>query len=118
MNKGKITSQLVSGRDMILPINHVADWRYLRQRKQAQIDKDVIFENTTRVNNNYIVKDKVITLTKSVYKYKTPFRGPYEIYHTWTNVTVTLRMGAVKMRINICNIKPYNNQIVEEQYHA
>ena len=29
--------QLVFGLDMILPINHISDWKYIRHRKQAQI---------------------------------------------------------------------------------
>ena len=33
MTKGKILGQLVFGRDMILPINHILDWIYIRQRK-------------------------------------------------------------------------------------
>ena len=49
-----------------------------------------------------------MTRTKSAYKYETPYRGPYEIVQTWTNDTVTIRTGAVTMRINIRNIKPYN----------
>ena len=28
-NKGKFPGHIVFGRDMILPINHVADWRYI-----------------------------------------------------------------------------------------
>ena len=75
--KVKISDQLVFGQYMILPINHVADCRYIRQRKQAQIDKDVIHENTTRICHNYRVGDKVMTLPKSENKYKTLFRGPY-----------------------------------------
>ena len=39
--KGKIPDQLVFGRDMIPPIDHIADWSYIRQRKQAQTNKDV-----------------------------------------------------------------------------
>ena len=78
------------GRYMILPINHVADWRYICQRKQLKIDKDAIRENTTIIDHNYIVGDKLMTLTKSAYKYKTSFRGPYKNVHTWTNRTVTL----------------------------
>ena len=31
--KEKNPGQLVFGRDMILPIIHVADWRYIRQHK-------------------------------------------------------------------------------------
>ena len=35
--KGKIPVQLVFSRDIILPINHISDWKYIRQNKQAQI---------------------------------------------------------------------------------
>ena len=73
-----------------------------------QIDNDIIWENANRIDNDYRVGDKVMTLTKSAYKYETPYRGPYKIVQTWTNGTTTLRMGAVTMRINIRNIKPYN----------
>ena len=31
--KGKSTGQIFFDKDMILPINDVADWRYIRQRK-------------------------------------------------------------------------------------
>ena len=37
--KNKSPNQLVFGRDMMLPINHVVDWRFIRQKKHAQIDK-------------------------------------------------------------------------------
>ena len=81
-----------------------------------KIDKDVICKNTTRIYHNYRVWDKVMTLTKSAYKYDTPFKVLYEIVQTWKNVTVSVVMGAVTMRINIRNIEPYNTSIVEEQY--
>ena len=35
---------------------HIANWRLIRQRKQAQIDKDVIRENYTRVNHDYRIR--------------------------------------------------------------
>ena len=38
----KNPGQLLFGQDMILQINHLENWRLIRQRKQAQIDKDVI----------------------------------------------------------------------------
>ena len=66
--KIKIMGQLVFSWDMILPINHVADWRYIGQSKQAQIDKDVICENTTIIDHDYVLGDKVITLNKLAYK--------------------------------------------------
>ena len=98
---------------MILPINHVADWRHIRQLKQTQINKDVARENNTRINHDYRVCDKVMTKMRSAYKHKTPFRGRYEIVWTWKNGTVTLRTGSVTHRINICSIKPYNDADVE-----
>ena len=86
---------------MILPINHVGYWRYICQRKKTQINKDVTRENTTRIDHDYRVGDKVMTNDRSAYKYKTLFRSPYEIIHVWKNGTVTLRMGSVIHRINI-----------------
>ena len=106
--KEKSPGQLFFGRDMIPPINHVADWRYICQRKQMQIDKDVNHKNTTRIDHDYIVGDKVMTRNRSAYKYETPFRGPYENFQAWTNGTVTYQTEAVTHRINIRNIKPYS----------
>ena len=60
---------------MILPINHGVDWRYIYQQKQTKINKDVDRENTTRIDYNYIVGNKVMKNIKSEYNYKTPFRG-------------------------------------------
>ena len=51
----KSPGQLVFGRDMIQPINHKANCRLIRQRKQAQKEKDIIHENSTRVHHNYII---------------------------------------------------------------
>ena len=48
--KGKRPRQLVFGQDMIIPTTHVENWGYLCQHKQAQIYKDVIFENSTRID--------------------------------------------------------------------
>ena len=65
---------------MILPINYVVDWRYNRQNKQTQINRYVTRENTTRINHDYRVGDKVMTKNRSAYKYKTPFRGRMQIF--------------------------------------
>ena len=85
--KFKSPGQLVFGRDMILPINHLADWRYIRQHKQTQIDNYVIWENTTRIDHDYRVGDKVMTQTRSAFKYKKTYKGLYKIVQTLTNRT-------------------------------
>ena len=48
--KEKITFQLVFGRYIIIPINNVSDWRYIRLCKHTQINKDVNRENTTIID--------------------------------------------------------------------
>ena len=67
--KGKSPGQIVFGQDTIIPINHVAGWMYKRQRKQVQIDKDIIRENYTRINNDYRLEDKVMKIIKLAYRY-------------------------------------------------
>ena len=90
---------------MILPINYVADWRYIRHLRQTQITKDIARENNTRIDHNCRVGDKVMKMNRSEYKYEIPFKGPYEIVHTWTNGTVTLQKVQVTHRVKIRNIK-------------
>ena len=63
--KDKSLGQLVFGIDMILPIDHVADWRKIWQRKQKQINKYINLENTTIINDKYRVGDKVTTNIRS-----------------------------------------------------
>ena len=71
---------------------------YIRQHKQTQINKDIICENTTKIYHDYRVGDKVMTIDSSTFKYKNPFEGPYEIVQMCTNVTITIKMGAVTDR--------------------
>ena len=42
----------------------------------------------------------------------------YKFFQTWTDRTVTLRIGTLTTRINIRNIRPYNTPIVEGRYNA
>ena len=39
------------------PINLTRNWRLTHQRKQAQIDKDILCKNSTRVDQDYIIGD-------------------------------------------------------------
>ena len=111
--KGKIPGQLVFSRDIILPINHISDWKYIRQYKQAQILKGVIHKNCTRTEHDYKVGYQVTIGRKIVFKNVTPFKVPYEIVQTWENVSATLRTGAVTTIANIRRIEPYKNNIEE-----
>ena len=82
----------------------------MRQRKQAEIEKYIIHKNSTIIDYNYNVGDKVLVRINQAYKYETPFQGPYAIIQTWRNGTVTIKMGTVTSRLNIFRIKPYYSQ--------
>ena len=62
----------------------------MRQQKQAEIEKYIIHKNSTIIDYNYNVGDKVLVRINQAYKYETPFQGPYEIIQMWTNITVTI----------------------------
>ena len=74
---------------MILPINHIANYRYICQREKL-IEKDAINENSTGIDYDFNIVDKVLVRKHQAYKYKTPFQYPYEIFRTWTNRTITI----------------------------
>ena len=43
----------------------------------------------------------------SIYKYETPFQGPFLITQCWNNGTVSLQYSLRKIRYNIRLINPY-----------
>ena len=103
--------QLVFNRDMILPIEFKTNWANIIQRKQTQVIKDNVHENTKRIPHIYKVGDKVL-MTKPgvVSKLKPPRTGPYEIIKVYTNGTVRIQRGAVARRINIRRLTPFYKQ--------
>ena len=68
---------------MILPMKHVADWRYIRQRKKAKIEKDVIRKNSNLIEYDHRFLDQLLLINIAAYKYETPFIGPYKIVQMW-----------------------------------
>ena len=85
------------------------DWELIRQWKQAQIIKENIHENNKRYDHDYIVGDKFILTNNYAYKYEIPYNRPFVIKEFWTNDAVTLQCGTIKVRHNICHIKPYTS---------
>ena len=110
INKDKSPVQLVFVRDMIIPIKHIADWIYINQCKQVQMEKYIIHEKSTWIKYNHRFLGQVLLINKSAYKYETTFIGMYEKFQTRKNKTVALGVGAVKKRINIRCIKPYKKE--------
>ena len=58
------------GQDMILTINNLSNWIFIRQRKQAQIEKCVIRKNSTIINQHYRVGYQVMVRGKKTLNMK------------------------------------------------
>jgi hypothetical protein len=100
--------QLVFGRDMIFPIQHVADWAHIKNRKQTLINKNNDRENAKRVDYDYVVGDAVLLYTPDPNKMEMPREGPYLITQVHVNGTVTIQKDSVTQRLNIRQLVPFN----------
>ena len=104
----KTPGQLVYGRDMILNVKHLANWEYIRQRKQHLINKNNNRENEKRIPHVYKRGDKVLLRRGTENKYETPYSGPHTIEEVSNNNgTVRMKVGHVTDTYNIRRIHPY-----------
>ena len=104
----KSPAQLVFGRDMIFNLSTVVDWRAITLRKQKQVDRDNLRENSRRVNYDYAEQDKVYVKPDGIYrKLDYQKKGPYTITQVHANGTVRIDRGNVSERINIRRLEPY-----------
>ena len=105
--------QLVFGRNAIMNIKFLADWKYIQQRKQKIINQNNQKENSKRILYNYKIGDKVLMdmtdTTKSKYG-SNPFDGPYTVRRVNANGTLVLEMGPILDTVNIRNVKPYREK--------
>ena len=74
----KTPGQLVSGRDMIFNIKHIANWEYIRQNKQKMIEKNNKAENAKRVAHSYKEGDLVLLLRGTEKKYEGTIPRPIQ----------------------------------------
>ena len=101
--------QLVFGHDIILPIKHLADSKLIRQRNQTQINKYNTHKNRNQVKHGYNIRDKAMLNNHTAYNYETPYKGPFFITRCFTNGTVNIQYGLIKIRHNIRQINPYKS---------
>ena len=101
--------QLVFGRDAILNTTFQANWRHIKERKQALIQKNNMMENSKRIPHAYQIGDKVLLdLGDIKAKFADPkCDGPYDIVQVNNNGTVRLRKGAVTETVNIRIVHPF-----------
>ena len=99
--------QLLFGQDAILNINHVSNWKHIRQRKQLQINHNNKRENMRRNNHQYKVGDKILVKRKKNSKHELEFMGPFPITQMNDNGTVSFQKGIFNDATNIPRTKPF-----------
>ena len=105
-------TQLVYGRDKFLNVSFVADWQYIKERKQRLIVQNNRKENRRRTPHTYHVGDRVmIRLMPSRKHGSFKYTGPHTLTRINDNGTVKLRKdaargGAVYETWNVRNLEP------------
>ena len=104
-------TQLVFGRDALLNVSFMADWQYIKERKQHRILQNNKRENKTRKEHTYKVGDQVMVADDPHRKLEgARFMGPYTVSSVFDNGTVQLTNatigGAVHQTWNIRLLKP------------
>ena len=102
----KTPGQLVFGRDMILNVEHAANWECIRQRKQKIIAKNNGIENSKRKPHEYKAMDKAVLTIGTTNKCERPHSVPHATLKVHTNGTIRLQMGTITDAVNIRRIEP------------
>jgi uncharacterized protein YaiL (DUF2058 family) len=92
---------------MIWDVAHVADWQYIKQRKQTLINKNNKRENDKRIDYDYAVGDSIMKIKAGTLKMEQPREGPFNIIRVHANGTVTIQKGPIEERLNIRQVIPY-----------
>jgi Integrase core domain. len=96
-------------RDMMLPIQSFANWEIICHKKQAQISKNLLYENKDRRPCDW--QPGMEVLVQDIHNKLDPkYKGPYVIQRMHTNGTVTIRKGHTFERLNIRRIKIYHRR--------
>ena len=102
-------SQLVFGRDAILPIQHQADWKYIQNKKRKLIELNNNRENKSRIPHEYKVEDMILISKNKRSKHGDREKnGPYPILQVNNNGTVRYDKGRYSDIINIRQCEPYH----------
>ena len=103
---GVSPGSIAFGRDMLLPIPLLTDYNLIRERRQAQINQNLIRENNCRIFHDYQVGEQVLLKIYDPATLQERAQGPYPIEQVHVNGTLTIRLGDnVLERINIRRIE-------------
>ena len=101
--------QLVFGRDSILNVRHVADWKHMQSQKQDVIVKNNIEENKKCKEHAHELNKLVLVKQDWTSKCGTTAHGgPCPITKTNDNGAAQVQMDKILDAINIRQLKPCN----------
>ena len=102
-------SQLVFGRDAILPIQYQENWKYIQDKKQKLIDMNNKRENKKRTPHEYKLGDMILVSKNKRSKHgEREKNGHVAIVQVNNNGTVRYDKGKYSDIINIHQYKPYH----------
>ena len=87
----------------------MADWGAIEQQRQKEMGRNNRRENSSRINHDYKVGDKILLKKpgKHLRKLEAPRTGPHTVTAIYTNGTVRIQKGKVNERVNIRRLFPY-----------
>jgi hypothetical protein len=100
--------QLVVGRDMVMTIHFLADWRVIEQQRQKEMGRNNRRENVSIISHAYKVGDTVLLKKpgKHLRKLEAPRTRPHTVTAVLTNGTQHIQNGKVNERVNIRRFFP------------
>ncbi len=107
--------QLMFGRDAILNIQFLANWKLIKNRKQNLIQQSNQRENTKRLPHIYAVGEEILIKQHLSSKFGSkPYKGPYIITEVRNDGTVRICEGITEDTYNWRVITPYKRALNPE----
>ena len=102
--------QMVFGRDAMLNIRHLADWRYVRERKQERIVATNDAENSKRLAHGHKPGDQVLVKAAQKRKHGSDAcLGPCTVERVHNDGTLRVDEGPFTDVCNVRNATPYRS---------
>ena len=82
------------------------NWELIKQNKHNVAVRNNLRENSTRLEWDYRIRDKVL-LDYKHRKLDNPYLGPYDIIGIKSNGTVRIQKGRTELTVNIRQLHPF-----------
>jgi hypothetical protein len=93
---------------MLLSIPFRADWAQIKIRKQGLVNKGVLRESASRIQNKNKVGDQVLLNKPGLLRKSTqPRTGPHTVTKIDQNSTVQLKQRAITERVTLRRLTPH-----------